>query len=429
MHLDAGEGTIGRPSDRPPQSVIESNRLQVKKKAAMRVRTLRDLFTLSQRWLSRDVRPIGGGTALLRGRSASHAARADRHSEGLLSPAEEAFFCFMTMRNSQLCVTVTGRTMERNAPRSATPPTGADLVELRLDRRRPDVAGALEGRRGPVIVTCRAAVGGRALPGVRRGAAADSRTARSRRAPSSSTSRRRRTFAADLIARAPRPRRRRCRATTSASRPADLRERVRGAAPTGRRDRQARRRGAIAQRHAAAHAARSLGRRPDGTAGPRADRHGRRRASRRGCSPARLGNRWTYAGDGVAPGQISAAAHARRVPVPAHLRPDARSTASSATGRCTRSRRRCTTPASRRSASTPCTCRCEASDADDFVAFADALGLAGASITAPFKVHADGVAWTSSIRSRSASARSTRCACATAGGSAPTPTSTASSRR
>src|SRR5215212_10253459 len=35
---------------------------------------------------------------------------------------------------------------------------GADLVELRLDTvSDPDVAGALAGRRGPVIVTCRAA--------------------------------------------------------------------------------------------------------------------------------------------------------------------------------------------------------------------------------------------------------------------------------
>src|SRR5438552_401058 len=35
---------------------------------------------------------------------------------------------------------------------------GADMIELRLDTvRDPDVAGALQGRRTPVIVTCRAA--------------------------------------------------------------------------------------------------------------------------------------------------------------------------------------------------------------------------------------------------------------------------------
>ena len=63
------------------------------------------------------------------------------------------------MANSRVCVAVTGRTMSeirrnRDAAESAG---GADLVEMRLDTvDRPDAAGALEGRRGPVIVTCRA---------------------------------------------------------------------------------------------------------------------------------------------------------------------------------------------------------------------------------------------------------------------------------
>ena len=63
------------------------------------------------------------------------------------------------MANSRVCVAVTGRTMteireNRDAVESAD---GADLVEMRLDTvDRPDVAGALAGRRGPVIVTCRA---------------------------------------------------------------------------------------------------------------------------------------------------------------------------------------------------------------------------------------------------------------------------------
>jgi 3-dehydroquinate dehydratase/shikimate dehydrogenase len=54
-------------------------------------------------------------------------------------------------------VAVTGRTMDDiRTNRDAV--AGADLVEMRLDTvDRPDVAGALEGRRGPVIVTCRAA--------------------------------------------------------------------------------------------------------------------------------------------------------------------------------------------------------------------------------------------------------------------------------
>jgi 3-dehydroquinate dehydratase/shikimate dehydrogenase len=61
------------------------------------------------------------------------------------------------MPNSQLCVAVTGRTMSE-IRRNRDAATGADIVEMRLDTvDRPDVAGALEGRRCPVIVTCRAA--------------------------------------------------------------------------------------------------------------------------------------------------------------------------------------------------------------------------------------------------------------------------------
>ncbi|HXH08138.1 MAG TPA: type I 3-dehydroquinate dehydratase, partial [Vicinamibacterales bacterium] len=54
-----------------------------------------------------------------------------------------------------LCATVTGTTLrELRAARDAA--VQADLVELRLDGVRDvDVAGALEGRRRPVIVTCR----------------------------------------------------------------------------------------------------------------------------------------------------------------------------------------------------------------------------------------------------------------------------------
>ena len=60
------------------------------------------------------------------------------------------------MPEPQLCVTVAGRTMEEL--RQGRDAAGdADLVELRLDLvDRPDVAGALHGRRLPVIVTCRA---------------------------------------------------------------------------------------------------------------------------------------------------------------------------------------------------------------------------------------------------------------------------------
>ena len=59
------------------------------------------------------------------------------------------------MSTSLLCETVTGRSMaELIAARDAA--TAADMVELRLDGIEDlDVAGALGGRRRPVIVTCR----------------------------------------------------------------------------------------------------------------------------------------------------------------------------------------------------------------------------------------------------------------------------------
>ena len=59
------------------------------------------------------------------------------------------------MRAALLCATVTGRTTEElRAQRDRV--VGADLVELRLDYvDRPDVVGALADRRSPVIVTCR----------------------------------------------------------------------------------------------------------------------------------------------------------------------------------------------------------------------------------------------------------------------------------
>ncbi len=59
------------------------------------------------------------------------------------------------MTDTLLCETVTGPTMADLI--AARDRSCADLVELRLDLvDRPDVAGALAGRRRPVIVTCRA---------------------------------------------------------------------------------------------------------------------------------------------------------------------------------------------------------------------------------------------------------------------------------
>ena len=58
---------------------------------------------------------------------------------------------------ARLCATVTGRTTEELRARRDSV-EGADLLELRLDHvGHPDVDGALAGRRRPVVVTCRPA--------------------------------------------------------------------------------------------------------------------------------------------------------------------------------------------------------------------------------------------------------------------------------
>ena len=55
-----------------------------------------------------------------------------------------------------LCVTVTAPTTGELRRKRDEVVQAADLVELRLDSvSDPDVAGALAGRRRPVIVTCR----------------------------------------------------------------------------------------------------------------------------------------------------------------------------------------------------------------------------------------------------------------------------------
>jgi len=100
---------------------------------------------------------------------------------------------------------------------------------------------------------------------------------------------------------------------------------------------------------------------------------------------AHLGNRWTYAGDGIAPGQLPAErlvreCRFRRIrrdaaiygvvgnPVLHSLSPAMHNAGFAALGL--------------NAAYVPC----EARDADDFVRFARAIDLRGASITAPFKV-------------------------------------------
>ena len=60
-----------------------------------------------------------------------------------------------TRMRAKLCATVTGKTMEELRTRRDET-NGADVIELRLDYvDTPDVAGALAGRQVPVVVTCR----------------------------------------------------------------------------------------------------------------------------------------------------------------------------------------------------------------------------------------------------------------------------------
>jgi 3-dehydroquinate dehydratase/shikimate dehydrogenase len=69
------------------------------------------------------------------------------------------------MSSQRLCVTVTGSDMA-DLRRRRDAVTGADLVELRLDTvSDPDAAGAVAGRRLPVIVTCRPTWEGGAFAG------------------------------------------------------------------------------------------------------------------------------------------------------------------------------------------------------------------------------------------------------------------------
>ena len=65
------------------------------------------------------------------------------------------FFFRVPMKTTQLCATVTAGTMEELCQKRDQQ-DGADLVELRLDSPcDPDVRAALRGRQVPVLVTCR----------------------------------------------------------------------------------------------------------------------------------------------------------------------------------------------------------------------------------------------------------------------------------
>ena len=274
---------------------------------------------------------------------------------------------------------------ELRRARDAASTAGADLVELRLDAvERPDVAGALEGRRRPVIVTCRAAWEGGAFGGSeeeRRRILADATDAGAEyvdveaRAP----------FVSELI------RRRRGRGIVISSHaygpvPSDLLERAVSMRSTGAEvvkiAVEARRLSdmlplvTLADRAAFGES--------DPAAGHVLVAMGDSGVPSR-ILAARLRNRWTYAGDGVAPGQMPAGRllndfHFRRLradaalygvvgrPVGHSLSPAMHNAGFAGLGI--------------NAAYVPL----DTDDADDFVAFARAMKLRGASVTAPLKV-------------------------------------------
>ena len=290
------------------------------------------------------------------------------------------------MANSRVCAAVTGRTMsEIRRNRDAAEAVGADLVEMRLDTDdRPDVAAALAGRRGPVIVTCRAEWEGGHFKGseeerrriledaIARGAEYVDVEARA-------------AFAGELI----RSRQGRGVILSShvfGSMPHDLEERWRGLLGSG------------AEIVKLAVESRSLSDtlRLMMLAGPRPSESGSGApghvliamgdagvASR--ILATRIGNAWTYAGDNVAPGQVSLARLLNEFRF-RDLKPQA-----AVYGVVGNPVMHSLSPVMHNAGF-----RCLgidavylpllAADAADFLTFARGLGLSGVSITAPFKV-------------------------------------------
>jgi 3-dehydroquinate dehydratase / shikimate dehydrogenase len=288
------------------------------------------------------------------------------------------------MRNPLLCVTVTGRTMEE-LRRARDAAAFADMVEVRLDTvDRPDAIAAIEGRRRPVLVTCRASWEGGHFQGSeeeRERLLSDAQSAGAEfvdveaRAEFVSTITRRRRGRGIVLS-----------LHAFGEPPSDLLERARAMRSTGAEIVKI----AIdAQRLAEVLPLMDLASHPDFIDPDGMNGHVLLAMGQAGVPTrvlaARLGNRWTYAGDGVAPGQIPAARLLgefgfRRIkpdatlygvvgnPIAHSLSPVMHNAGFNALGL--------------NAIYVPL----QARDVDDFVAFARDTRMAGASITAPFKV-------------------------------------------
>jgi 3-dehydroquinate dehydratase / shikimate dehydrogenase len=285
------------------------------------------------------------------------------------------------MREPQVCVAVAARTIEE-LRRKRDSAEGADLVELRLDHLdRPDAVAAIEGRRRPVIATCRASWEG----GQFRGSESE------RRQILESAINAGAEFvdveaAAEFAAAIMRLRR---------GRGVVLSAHYFGAVPPDLPQRAAAMHSAGAEVVKIAIEARTLAdvlplfaladaRREAGDSSHVLIAMGNAGAASR-ILAARLGNRWTYAGDGVAPGQLPPVRllrefNFRRI-----------SPTSALYGVVGNPVGHSKSPVMHNAGFGELGIDAvyvplEASSAEDFVRFARAVQISGASITAPFKV-------------------------------------------
>jgi len=279
---------------------------------------------------------------------------------------------------AQLCVTVTAPTLAELRARRDAAAREADMVELRLDTvADPDPDGALAGRTGPVIVTCRASWEG----GHFRGSEAE-RLRLLERAWRAG---------ADFVdiewqawSRAP------WIGETGGERlvvshhdfsgvPDDLQARYSAMAATG---------AAVVKLAVTARALRDCVRLLD-LLPPERRRHVLVGMGAAGLVPRllpdRFGSAWTYAGDGVVPGQVPAG----------RMREEFRfgevSVGAALYGLAANPAGHSVSPAMHNAAFRAAGLDAvyvplQAVDAADLFAFADAFGLAGASVTVPFKV-------------------------------------------
>ena len=277
--------------------------------------------------------------------------------------------------NTQLVETVTGRTMaELIAARDLA--TRGDMVELRLDGIDDlNVSGALSGRRLPVIVTCRAAWEGGHFDGSEERRKAILLEALDAGAEYIDVEWR--AGFADVIARAP------ARVVVSSHDfggiPADLAGRAAAMRQTGA--------GIIKIAINAARLSDALVLRPIADAGNAVVIAMGDAGLPSRLLAARFGSRWTYAGNAVAPGQIPAARMLDE------FRFHTVTSGTAIYGVVSNNVTHSMSPSMHNAAFAAAGINAayvplRAADFDDFLTFADAIGIKGASVTIPFKLDA-----------------------------------------